>query len=159
MRCCKIQQNFPYKKFLFVILFQLSMKCTGGVIVIIHFPPESVHLFFLNSSSHKYESISTNLGQNVYDYKISDKFDYGSNRTRTTRIICPIRKLAIYDFVYTLASTNTNQPAPNLVKLSMTIRSRVSLIMNLIVSVKREFSTFELENAISDFLHASIYKY
>ena len=32
---------------------------------------------------YKYGPISTELGQNVYDYKISDEFDYGSNRTRT----------------------------------------------------------------------------
>ena len=28
-------------------------------------------------------------GQNVCDHKISDEFDYGSNRTRTVRVICP----------------------------------------------------------------------
>ena len=33
--------------------------------------------------------ISTKLGQNVSDHKISDEFNYGFNRTRTVRIICP----------------------------------------------------------------------
>ena len=42
------------------------------------------------------------------------------------------RKIAEYDFVYTLVSTNINQSAPNLVKMYMTIRSRVSLIIELI---------------------------
>ena len=42
------------------------------------------------------------------------------------------RKSAEYDFVYTLASTNINQSAPNLVKMCMTIRARMSLIMELI---------------------------
>ena len=37
----------------------------------------------LHSSIYKYQPISTKLGQNVYDHKISDEFDYGSNRTRT----------------------------------------------------------------------------
>ena len=41
-------------------------------------------------------------------------------------------KIAESDFVYTLASTNINQSAPNLVKMYMTIRSRISLIMDLI---------------------------
>ena len=41
-------------------------------------------------------------------------------------------KIAEYDFVYTLASTNINQSEPNLVKVYMTIRSRMSLIMELI---------------------------
>ena len=39
---------------------------------------------------------------------------------------------AEYDFVYTLASPNINQSAPNLVKMYVTIRSRMSLIMDLI---------------------------
>ena len=40
--------------------------------------------------------------------------------------------IAESDFVYTLASTNINQSAPNLVKMYVTIRSRMSLIMDLI---------------------------
>ena len=39
-------------------------------------------------------------------------------------------KIAETDFVYTLASTNINQSSPNLVKMYMTIRSRMSLIMD-----------------------------
>ena len=41
-------------------------------------------------------------------------------------------KIAETDFVYTLASPNINQSAPNLVKMYMTIRSRIGLIMGLI---------------------------
>ena len=41
-------------------------------------------------------------------------------------------KIAEYDFVYTLSSTNMNQSAPNLVKLYVIIRSRMSSIMDLI---------------------------
>ena len=41
-------------------------------------------------------------------------------------------KIAENDFVYTLSSTNINQSAPNLVKVYMTIRSRMSWIMELI---------------------------
>ena len=40
----------------------------------------------LHSSIYKYQPISTNLGQNIYDYKISDEFDFGSNRTRTITV-------------------------------------------------------------------------
>ena len=39
-------------------------------------------------------------------------------------------KIAESDFVYTLASTNINQSAPNLLKLYVTIRSRMRLIMD-----------------------------
>ena len=37
----------------------------------------------LHSIIYKYEPISTKIGPNVYNYKISDEFDYGSNRTTT----------------------------------------------------------------------------
>ena len=41
-------------------------------------------------------------------------------------------KMAYYDFAYTRSSTNINQSAPNLVKLYVSIRSRMSLNMDLI---------------------------
>ena len=41
-------------------------------------------------------------------------------------------KIAESDFVYTLASTNINQSAPNVVKMYVTIRSWMSSIMDLI---------------------------
>ena len=41
-------------------------------------------------------------------------------------------KIAESDFVYTLSSTNINQSAPNLVKMYVIIRSRMSSIMDLI---------------------------
>ena len=44
---------------------------------------------FVYSCIYKYQPISTKLGQNVYDHKIWDESDYGSNRTRTVRVICP----------------------------------------------------------------------
>ena len=41
-------------------------------------------------------------------------------------------KIAWYDFVYNLASTNIDQSAPNLVTIYMTMRSWMSLIMGQI---------------------------
>ena len=41
-------------------------------------------------------------------------------------------KIAEYDFVYILSSTNITQSAPNLVKVYVTLRSRMSSIMELI---------------------------
>ena len=55
-------------------------------------------------------------------------------------------KIAEADFVYTLASTNIDQSAPNLVKMYMTIRSRKSLIMDLIGQELFELSALELKN-------------
>ena len=53
-------------------------------------------------------------------------------------------KIAEYDFVYTLSSTNINQSAPNLVKLYMIIRSQISQIVDLIRPELSELSALEL---------------
>ena len=42
------------------------------------------------------------------------------------------KKNAEFDFMYTLASTNINQSAPNLVEMYGTIRSQMSYTMDLI---------------------------
>ena len=55
-------------------------------------------------------------------------------------------KIAESDFVYTQASTNIDQSTPNLVKMYVTIRSRMSLIMDLIRPELFELSALELEN-------------
>ena len=55
-------------------------------------------------------------------------------------------KIAEYDFVYTLSSTNINQSAPNLVQLYVIIRSRMSSIMDLIGPELLELSAFEFKN-------------
>ena len=41
-------------------------------------------------------------------------------------------KIAEYDFVYSLSSTNIDQSAPNLVKIFVIIRSQMSSIMDII---------------------------
>ena len=55
-------------------------------------------------------------------------------------------KIAESDFVYTPASTNIDQSAPNLVKMYMTIRLRMSLIMDLIRPELSELSALEFRN-------------
>ena len=55
-------------------------------------------------------------------------------------------EIAESDFVYTLASTNIYQLAPNLVKMYMTIRSGMSTIMDLIGPELSELSALEFEN-------------
>ena len=55
-------------------------------------------------------------------------------------------RIAESDFVYTIASTNIDQSAPNLVRMYMTIRSRMSSIMDLIGPELSELSAFELKN-------------
>ena len=55
-------------------------------------------------------------------------------------------KIAHYDFVYTLSSKNINQSAPNLVKLYVIIRSRMSVVMDLIGPELFELSALALEN-------------
>ena len=55
-------------------------------------------------------------------------------------------KIAESDFVYTPASTNIDQSASNLVKMYVTIKSRMSSIMDLIGPELSELSTLEFEN-------------
>ena len=55
-------------------------------------------------------------------------------------------KIAESDFVYTLASTNIDQSTPNFVKMYVTIRSRMSLIMDLIEPELFELSALGFEN-------------
>ena len=55
-------------------------------------------------------------------------------------------KIAESDFGYTLASTNVDQSTPNLVKIYVTIRSRMSVIMDLIGPELFQLSALELEN-------------
>ena len=55
-------------------------------------------------------------------------------------------KIAEYNFVYNLASTNVNQSAPNLVQMCMTIRAQMSLIVELIRPELIKLSALEYEN-------------
>ena len=55
-------------------------------------------------------------------------------------------KIAAHDFVYSVSSTNIDQSAPDLVKMYVIIRSRMSVIMDLIGPELSELSALELEN-------------
>ena len=52
-------------------------------------------------------------------------------------------KITEFDFVYTLSSTNTDQSAPNLVKMYVTIRYQMSSIMDLIGAELTELFALE----------------
>ena len=56
-----------------------------------------------------------------------------------------LRKIAAFDFVYSLTSTNINQSAPNLVTINMSIRSRMSLIMGQVIPDQLVLSVLEVE--------------
>ena len=68
-------------------------------------------------------------------------------------------KIAESDFLYTLASTNIDQSAPNLVKMYMTIISRMSSIIDLIGQELLELSALKFENLTYLTLYSSICKY
>ena len=55
-------------------------------------------------------------------------------------------KIVESDFVYTLASTNIDQSTPDLVKMYMTIRLQMSLIMDQIGPELYELSALEFDN-------------
>ena len=54
-------------------------------------------------------------------------------------------KIAAFDFVYSLESTNINQSTPNLVTMYMSIRSRMSLIMGQVISDQSVLIALEKE--------------
>ena len=54
-------------------------------------------------------------------------------------------KIAAFDFVYFLVSTNINQLTPNLVKMYMSIRSQMSLIMGQVIPDQSVLSALEIE--------------
>ena len=54
-------------------------------------------------------------------------------------------KIAAFDFVYFLASTNINQSTPNLVTMYMSIRSQMSLIMGQVIPDQSVLSALEIE--------------
>ena len=76
--------------------------------------------------------MSSIMGQIEPEHPESSAYDFG--------------KIAEYGFVYSLSSTNIDQSAPNLIKMYVTIRSRMSLIMDLIGPELSELSALELEN-------------
>ena len=61
-------------------------------------------------------------------------------------------KIAESDFVYTLALKNINQSAPNLVKMYVTIRSEMSLIMDSIGPELSELFALEFAKIAASFL-------
>ena len=68
--------------------------------------------------------------------------------------VLEFRKIAESDFVYTLATTNINQSAPNLVKMYVTIRSLMRSIMDLIGSELSELFPLEFAKiAEPDFVY------
>ena len=53
--------------------------------------------------------------------------------------------IAAFDFVYSLASTNIDQSALNLVTMYMSIRSQMSLIMGQVMPDQSVLSALEIE--------------
>ena len=54
-------------------------------------------------------------------------------------------KIAAFDFVYSLTSTNINQSAPDLVTMNLSIRSQMSLIMGQVIPDQYVLSALEIE--------------
>ena len=68
--------------------------------------------------------------------------------------VLEFRKIAEFDFVYTVASTNMNQSALNLLKMYVTIRSHMRSIMDLIGAELSELFALEfVKSAESDFVY------
>ena len=65
-----------------------------------------------------------------------------------------MRKFAIFDFVYTLASANINQSIPNLATIYLPMRTRMSLFMEQIKPEHPELFALEFGKiAETDFVY------
>ena len=60
--------------------------------------------------------------------------------------VLELGKNAVFDFVYSLASANINQSAPNLVIMYMSIRSQMSLIMGQVIPDQWVLYALEYKN-------------
>ena len=140
--------NHP--RFLAHLSTECSVRyCDHSPSVVVH-PSVGPQFSCYHSSIYKYWPVSTKLGQNVYDHKISDELYNGTNRTRTVWVICPwIRKFAIFDFVNTLASANIGQSVPNLATIYMPIRFRMSSIMGQIDPEHPSYLPLNLEKLLN----------
>ena len=56
-----------------------------------------------------------------------------------------VGKIAAFDFVYCLTSTNINKSKPNLVTMYMSTRSQMSLIMGQVIPHQSVLSALEIE--------------
>ena len=56
-----------------------------------------------------------------------------------------VENIAAFDFVYSLASSNINQSAPNLVTIYMSIRPQMRLIMGQVMPDQSVLSALEIE--------------
>ena len=66
-----------------------------------------------------------------------------------------MRKFAIFDFVYTLATASMDQSVPNLATIYMPIRSQMSLIMGQIEPERPELFALEFGKiAENDFVYS-----
>ena len=133
---------------IFFFLAHLSTKCT--VSYCDHSPSihPSVHNFLVNTLA------SANIDQSVPNLATI----YMPIRSRKSSIMGQIElenpelfalefgNIVEYDFVYTLSPTNINQSASILVRIYVTIRSRMRSIMDLIGPELPELSALELEN-------------
>ena len=74
-----------------------------------------------------------NLATILYTHKVWMSSIMGQIKSEHPELFAlEFGKIAESDFVYTLASTNINQSAPNLVKMYVNIRSWMNSIMDLI---------------------------
>ena len=67
-------------------------------------------------------------------------------------------KIAAFNFVYSLASTNINQSAPDLVTMYMSIRFQMRLIMGQVIPDQSVLSALEIEKLNNSSLFG-IYRY
>ena len=99
----------------------------------------------LHSIICKYRPVSTKIGQNMSNRILMSSNMVPIEPEQLELFALGLGKIAAFEFVYSLASTNVNQSAPNLVTMYMSIRSQMSFIMGQVIPDRSVLSALEIE--------------
>ena len=102
--------------------------------------------FVYTLSSAYIDQSAPNLGKIFVSNRIWMRLIMGPNGLEQLELFgLELWKIAEFDFVYSLTSTNINQSAPNLVTMNMSIRSLMGLIMGQVLPDQSVLSALEIE--------------
>ena len=95
----------------------------------------------------KYRPVSTKFGQTIYVQQNLSLImgPIGPKQLELHVFALELGKIAAFNFVYSLASTNINQSAQNLITMNISIKSQMSLIIGQEMPDKSVLSTFKIE--------------
>ena len=107
----------------------------------------------LQSIICKYRPVSTKLGQNIYVQQNLSLIIGPIGPEQLELFALELGKIAAVNFAYSLASSNINQSASNLVTMYMSIRFQMSLIMGQVIPDQWVLEKFNFSSLFGIYLH------